>query len=219
MGILEDINRMQQEGKSDQDISLTLQESGYGMKEISESISQMKIKQAVNDTTSEMMRQNPGLEQSMMNQPIQEADNQQQPNDPQQYSQQDPQSGYGQYQQQPAVDPQQYSQNYNSYQQYGSSSDTISEIAEQVVAERLAGIKKQFESILDMRTTVNTKIETIDDRLKKIEKIIDRLQLSILQKVGDYMTNVEDIKKEMTETQKSFKYLLDNKKADYKQLE
>ena len=41
-----------------------------------------------------------------------------------------------------------------------------------------------------------------------MEKIIDRLQLSILQKVGDYLTNVEDIKKELAETQKSFKSML-----------
>ncbi|MEI6849741.1 MAG: hypothetical protein WCK29_01755 [archaeon] len=219
MGILEDINRMQQEGKSDQEMSSSLQESGYGGKEISEALSQMKIKQAVNEGSSDMMRQNPELEQSMMNQPPAQPQDQQQSNaQQQQYATQD----YGQYQQQYApqdMQQQPQQQNYDSYSQYGSSSDTISEIAEQVVAERLSGIKKQFESILDMRTTLNTKVETLNERLTKIEKIIDRLQLSILQKVGDYMTNVEDIKKEMAETQKSFKYLLDNKKTDYKQIE
>jgi hypothetical protein len=214
MGIIEDINRMQQEGKSDQDMSISLQESGYSIKEISDTLSQMRIKQAVNDTTNEMMRQNPGLEQSMMNQPAASQEIQ----EPPQESQQNPQPDYGQYQEQPQY-AQQDTQSYGQYQQYGSSSDTISEIAEQVVSERLSGIKKQFESILDMRTTLGTKIETIDERLKKIEKVIDRLQLSILQKVGDYMTNVEDIKKEMAETQRSFKYLLDNKQTEYKKIE
>jgi UDP-glucose 4-epimerase len=54
-------------------------------------------------------------------------------------------------------------------------------------------------------------IEYIDERLSRIEKIIDRLQLSILQRVGEYVTNVEDIKKELVETQKSFKSLSDKK--------
>ena len=85
------------------------------------------------------------------------------------------------------------------------SPDTITEISEQVVAEKLAPLRKDIEKILDLKTTMETKMEYLDERLKRIEKIIDRLQLSIMQKVGEYITNIDDIKKEITETQKSFK--------------
>ena len=52
---------------------------------------------------------------------------------------------------------------------------------------------------------MEAKLVHLDERLQRIEKIIDRLQLSIIQKVGEYMINVSDLKKELIETQKSFK--------------
>ena len=42
-------------------------------------------------------------------------------------------------------------QQYDQYQPYGSTADTITEIAEQVMAERLSILRKQFESIADMK--------------------------------------------------------------------
>jgi hypothetical protein len=99
---------------------------------------------------------------------------------------------------------------YDTQQQYdyapsSISSDTITEISEQVVSEKLANIRKQLEKTIDMKNTFSAQISHIDDRLQRMEKIIDRLQLSILQKVGEYTTSVSDLKKELSETQKSFK--------------
>ena len=53
--------------------------------------------------------------------------------------------------------------------------------------------------------------ELIEQRLRRIEAVIDKLQMSVLQKVGDYMNNVETIKNEITETQKTFKSILNKK--------
>tara|TARA_Y100000310_G_scaffold302882_1_gene340699 strand:+ start:2336 stop:2965 length:630 start_codon:yes stop_codon:yes gene_type:complete len=112
---------------------------------------------------------------------------------------------YDPYQQQ-AQPQQQYYEQYQPYQ--GSlSSDTITEIAEQVLSEKLASIKTQLEKNIDLKSTLQPKIESIDERLSRIESIIDQLQLSLLQKVGEYVTNVSDLKKELHETQKSFKAL------------
>jgi hypothetical protein len=113
----------------------------------------------------------------------------------------------------PAVSPPSYPE-YAPYQypQYAPqpaiSTDTLTEISEQVVTEKLAPLRKEIEKIIDLKTSLESKMEFLDERLKRMEKIIDRLQLSILQKVGDYMTNIEDIKKELIETQKSFKSLV-----------
>ncbi len=118
----------------------------------------------------------------------------------QQYSQQD----YSQY-------GEQYPQ-YQQYQPAGLSSDTITEIAEQVVAEKLSSIRKDLERVIDMKSSFEAKMEYLDERLRRIEKIIDRLEISILQKVGEYITNIDDIKKEMIETQKSIKSLAHHRK-------
>ncbi|MEK6824821.1 MAG: hypothetical protein AABY02_03115, partial [Nanoarchaeota archaeon] len=113
--------------------------------------------------------------------------------------------------------PHEYGQQYtDSYVQYsqqpqsqqGASPDLIAEIADQIMTEKLGDIRKHLEKIIDMKTTFDSKIEYVDERLKKIEKIIDALQLSILRKVGDYVTNVQDLKSELLETQKTFSKLL-----------
>lgn len=108
---------------------------------------------------------------------------------------------------------QQYDQNYDNYQSYdyasaGISPDVISEISEQIVSEKLMEIRKPLEKVIDFRNTIETKTEAIEERLKRIEKIIDTIQDSILRKMGDYSTNIEDIKQELIETQKSFTKLL-----------
>jgi len=111
------------------------------------------------------------------------------------------------YQQAYPQQEQQYPE-YSQYQQYQPQSinpDTITEISEQVVDEKLAGLRNQIEKSLDIKNSMESKINYLDERMKRIEKILDRLQLSVLQKVGEYISSVGDIKKEIIETQKSFK--------------
>ena len=116
-------------------------------------------------------------------------------------SQQDP------YQQEYLQDPyQQYQDPYQQYQYQPSiSADTMTEIAEQVIAEKLSSLTNKIEKVVDTKMTFETKMSSLSERIQRIEKIIDKLQLSILQKVGEYVTDVSDLKKELLETQKTFK--------------
>ncbi|MFH1425138.1 MAG: hypothetical protein ABIG28_00195 [archaeon] len=115
-------------------------------------------------------------------------------------------------------EPQSYEEGYNfggayngyeSYQPYqeSMSSDVITEISEQVVSEKLSGVQEKLEKAINFKNTAESKLSGLDERLKRIEQIIDRLQLSLLKKVGDYVTDVSDIKREMIETQRSLKKL------------
>ncbi len=219
MALLNDIKKMQSEGKTEQEIIATMRQQGVSPKDIIEALSQSKIKEAVTGAqetqapapspqdlqqealmpgTDVMPNPSPDMQASpTMSQPMES---------PQQMPEQ---SAYPQQPQQMQPAYQEYPQYQQQYApQAGSiSPDTITEISEQVVSEKLSTLKKDIEQIIDMKTTVESKIEYFDERLKRIEKIIDRLQLSIMQKVGDYMTNIDDIKKEIVETQKSFKAL------------
>jgi hypothetical protein len=96
---------------------------------------------------------------------------------------------------------------YQQYQPYqdAMSSDVITEISEQVVTEKLSVMQDKLEKALDFRTVAETKITSLNERLRRIEGILDRLQLSILQKVGDYVNDVRDIKQELVQTQESFR--------------
>lgn len=215
MTILSDIKQMQAEGKTDPEIITALRERGVSPREITEALTQSKVKTAVTAPEAGYYEQAPAPDEippqeetSVEMQPsIAPADQQYQPQMIQQTQPSYPQP------QEPAY-PQEYAPAQYQPQQPqmgGISPDTITEISEQVVAEKLSPLKDDIEKVIDMKTTVDSKIEYLDERLKRIEKIIDRLQLSIMQKVGDYMTNIDDIKKEIIETQKSFKALSETK--------
>jgi hypothetical protein len=103
-------------------------------------------------------------------------------------SQQAPQEGY-EYQYPPT---------------YIGDTDTIIEIAEQVFLEKNKPIQKKLDEINEFRALAQTKIDNISDRLKRIELIIDKLQASILEKIGSYGQGLETIKKEMGMMQESF---------------
>jgi uncharacterized protein HemX len=65
-------------------------------------------------------------------------------------------------------------------------------------------ITKQLADINEFKTLAQVKIENAVARLKRIETIIDKLQISILEKVGSYGQNLSSIKKEMSMMQDSF---------------
>ncbi len=115
------------------------------------------------------------------------------------------------YAQQPQENYQQYDQQTYQNQNYAPSTDTITEISEQIVSEKISQLKSEIEKVIDFKNSVESKIDFLDQRLKRIENTIDKLQLSILQKVGEYVNNVQDLRTEVVETQKSFRSLLDKK--------
>lgn len=154
-----------------------------------------------------------GMERSMMSQE-KAPQKEEAPQENQQYEdyQQYPQYQQQDYAQYPTQDYQSYPQ-YQDYQQYPqyqayqgtSGTDTITDLAEQIVSEKLSPVMNKFEKLSDVKTSLQSKMEALDSRLKRIEKIIDTLQISILKKIGEQMTSVSDLKKELHETQKTVK--------------
>ena len=211
MGIIEDIKKMQMEGRPDQEIIGALQAQGHQAAEITEALAQTKIKNAVSDngpsegiparvtgSDSGAEASTRGMQPSMMNATS--------PPAPQPAT---PEVVGGHYA--PETTPEQTYADYG-YQEYApqssASADTIAEIAEQVVAEKMQDLRQTLEKVIEFRSTVEAKTNYLDSRLQRIERIIDQLQQSILQRVGEHMTAVSDLKDELIETQKSFKSLL-----------
>ena len=216
MGISEEIEEMQREGRSESEIRSALVEDGVSAQRIEEMLSEMKIKAAVNDNGSVPNQQTaPQPSHSTQEMAANQESYDRGDFTPSMFNTQEEaqQAAYDQQYQDPnAQYAPQYQDPYQNQYSSGLSSDTISEISEQVFNEKIGSLRKEVEKISDLKTTVSAKIEYLDDRLKRIEKVIDRLQLSVLQKVGEYVTNVEDLKKEVVETQKSFKALHSAKK-------
>ncbi len=185
--------QMQQKGVSDNEIMAQLQSEGIAPSEISDAINQAKIKSAVSpleqgvpQQQSQAVPQSGGMQPSIMSgsdpvasqPPIQLAEQQPQlqPQQPQQPQQQE------YYTPQPQAYPEQ--DYYPQQENYGT--ETISEIAEQVVSEKLEDYKSRVGDMASFKNQIQNQVNNIDDRLKRIEGSIDKLQQAILGKIGEY---------------------------------
>jgi len=205
MGIIDEIEKMRQEGMSEQEIALSLQQRGVPFQQIENALSQSQIKEAVtSDPAVPLPSSYPqDLPQDVSQDTLQASIMQ----SPQESLPEAPAQGQEEFQEAPQETYEPSYQQYPQYSQAPLSSDTITEIAEQVVSEKLSNIRNKLEKTIELKTETETKLTSLNERLQRIEKIIDRLELSILQKVGEYAGNVSDLKKELIETQKSFKSL------------
>lgn len=224
MGILEQVNEMRSQGLSEAEMSARLQEQGFTPKSINDAFHQEKIKSAVSAEETHM--QDPALNQgSSFYKPMtqeqqypeqvpglpEDAQNQV-PVQPQTYQEPYPQDQYSQTQNQYPQNfyPQQYQDEYyqDSYQQQypatPGNTDTMIEIAEQIFSEKIKKIEKQVEQIGEFAALAQTKISNNHERIKRMESIIDKLQIAILEKIGDYGKNINSIKKEMEMIEDSF---------------
>jgi len=213
MATLDKVMEMQNQGKSDNEITTQLQNEGVSPTEINDSINQAKVKNAVSPpapiSTPEGMQasENPSQLPPLPPQPKFEELPPEQPRAPQQQmpemQQSQPQmqapqpqmqAPQPQMQQSQSFPPQQAPQPQDAYYQEtpqaysGEDSyapqgsldiETISQIAEQISTETL-------EDISSFKNRTESRIDDIDDRLKRIENSIDRLQQAVIEKIGEF---------------------------------
>jgi len=102
--------------------------------------------------------------------------------------------------------PQQYYEEYAPQQT--SDIETINDIAEQIVEEKNAELKKQISSFTEFKDSLSLEVEKINERINRIENILNELQMAILKKIGEYGEGIQNIEKEMHATQNSFSKIL-----------
>jgi|TARA_Y100000310_G_C20687271_1_gene819894 hypothetical protein len=211
MSISEQIAQMKNEKVPEEEIIKKLQDQGVSPKSINDTLNQMKIKDAVSkeDTTDYSdYEMSPSPTHPLKKAQTQEiADEGEYSPNPQENDQSQknyipPPQGYGA---QEEYIPQDYSQ-YQDEASYSPRVDTstIIEISEQVFSEKMQKMQAQIEGFSEFKTLSESKIENFSERLKRIELIIDKLQTSILEKVGSYGSGLESVKKEMSMMQDSF---------------
>ncbi len=212
MALIERIQSMKQEGVSEPQIINQLREEGISSLEINEALSQSKIKEEIAGEPN-----NEELQQSIMP----EASNEQQmvgPSDsanqnyntqaPQAYApEQYPVQDYSQQQYSPeqyAYAQQQYPQEQQAYYQQAIDLETVRDIARQETDEALKKIKEQISSFEKIKTELSYEIQSMDNRLTKVESIINELQSAILKRMGEYGSAISGISQEVRATQNSF---------------
>lgn len=186
MGVLDTIMQMKGQGLPDDEIISRLREQGVSPREINDALNQSEIKRAVSSMPESMDVPSPEAAEVYTPQS-------------RELSQSEVYA--------PAPAQEYYSQggNYQEYAQAGGiSTETIIEIVEQVFAEKTKKMQKTIDELAEFKSISQVKIENTLERVKRIEAIIDKLQMAILEKIGSYGENINGIRKEMSMMQDSF---------------
>ena len=221
MATLDTIMQMQQSGMSEAEITNTLQTQGVPPKEINDALNQAQVKSAVTQSESNQkpMAQVPSPYGEQQQMPTGQPQQQMPTGQPQQQTT----AGQPQDQMQPAANdpyqnyyqdtPQAYTGD-EYYQQPTYDTETITEIAEQVISEKFKEFNNKTGDIATFRSVTQDKIDDMNTRLKRIETTIDKLQQAIIQKIGEFGDNTASIKKDLSglhdTTSKLMNPLIDN---------
>ncbi|MEM3091233.1 MAG: hypothetical protein QXX55_02020 [Candidatus Pacearchaeota archaeon] len=227
MSVLDEVIALKNKGVSEVEIINSLRERGFSPNSISEALDQARIKSAVSSEESNVDEEmEPSIMRPEKSEPLptegEIADVDLVPPEPiSKYTVKTPTTLplHKELEEEEEVYiPQQEEayipQSYPTYQQYPISeyeniqntldADTMIEIAEQVFLEKIRPIQKQVEDFNEFKTILQSKVENISERLKRIESSIDKLQVEILEKVGSYGRGLNSIQKEMSMMQDSF---------------
>ena len=245
MKVNEAITEMRKRGYEDNEISKILQEQGISPREINDALSQSKIKQAVSEgegneeqtTAVSESEDNEGMMPSLSDsEEISQEETQEEApeampdnNQPQAVPQAPINEQYPSYPQEnygnPVPTPYAGDYGYNDMNQgyeegYSGAinTDTISEIVEQNISEKITKVMNVLTALSESKVLLSTKQDKMEERLSRIESIIDELQMTLIRKAGQQEENIEDIKTEMEDMREGFQKvvnpLVDNLKKE-----
>lgn len=219
MTTLERVIELKKKGIPESEIIAQLKNEEISPMEISDTMNQLKIKEAV---SGEGETSTNGMVPSIMGNGGQETapsqqeevytpssapaqDNQQ---DYGNYSAQEPQNyggySYGNGEDQEEYYDDDYSQDNYDGENYGMNSETMIEVAEQVFSEKMKKFESELKNLKEFKTIASPSLKDIDERLRRIEKQFDKMQIAILERVGEIGRNIDSVKKEVEMVEDSF---------------
>ncbi len=106
-------------------------------------------------------------------------------------------------------------------QQYtsGVSSDTVAELVDQAVSEKMSALNKSISSLASLKSSFEGQLKEMDTRIKKLEENMETLQRAVIGKIGDYGKDIKNIHSEMSAMQEGFSKMLNPLTDNIRKLE
>ena len=237
MAALDKVMQLQSQGMQEADIVKKLRDEGVSPQEINDAINQAKVKTAVSQPEiyaqnqiqqpatplqAQIPQQNQPSQQSQMpppqtqevQAPIQEMQQSimQAPPAQEQAPIQPPQEQYYPQATQPYPEETYYPQ------ESALSTDTITEVAEQVVSEKFADFRKKTGDLVAFKNQIQDQDSDIDERLRKIENAIEKLQQAIIGKIGEFGESTAAVHKDLENIHNTMSKLMNPLIDNYKEL-
>jgi len=221
MTTLEKVLQLKKEGIPDAEIVKKLKNEGTPPMEISDAMNQSKIKEAV---SGEKENSTKGMTPSIMGNESEEENNSSNkedlytpspaPQENEDYSNYSSQENYSSNENYSSDEnypsDEYYSQDYSpgsSQGGYSMSPETMIEVAEQVFSEKMKSFENSVRNLKEFKAISSPQIKDLDERLRRIEKQFDKMQIAILERVGEFGRKVDSVKKEIEMVEDSFEKL------------
>lgn len=195
-----EVLNMLQQGLSDMDIIKRLTDAGYSPVQITDALNQAKIKKEIIGVE--------GLQPSILTKETSQIPT------PSAYETPIPKPSIVPA---PVITPTTPSTEYPAYPyQYPVApeiapkieTEAIEEIAEEIVNEKWSEIKGKISDVIEWKIYAEKRISSIDERIKRIESSMDRLQAALLSKVQEYQRDIKNLSAEMAGLEGAFGKIL-----------
>ncbi len=218
---IDEVLRMMQGKIGDADIIRKLTDEGYSPVQISDALNQAKIKSEIapEGLTPSIMTRQPSPPQMQISRPPVTVPR---PTAVPPQVQPQPQRPQQSVEEQAFPNPYAYP-SYPTYQQpetqqQKADTEAIEEIAEEIVNEKWLEVKNKISDVVDWKTYAERRIDSLDERLKRIELSLDRLQAALLSKVQEYGRDVKNLGSEMGSLENAFGKILNPLVENVKEL-
>lgn len=210
--------KMQKEGKSDAEIVATLTERGLKPAQISEALNQARIKQAVEARAAEKAKaterakvretEQRGLAPSILTTKEGEVET---PSAP--IEEVGPE----------VVTPREAEYPYEEYVEAvpaeATDTEIIEEIAEEIISEKWEEAKAKISSLVEWKDYAESRLKNIDERMRRIESALDKMQAALLTETRKYGQTIKDLGTEMQSLEGAFSKILSPLATNIKELQ
>lgn len=208
--------KMQEEGKSDAEIIAVLTEEGLKPTQISEALNQARIKQAVEAKAKEKKArakeaEEGGLAPSILTARREELTEAEEVPMPSKEAKKvakgmPPEEAY----------PYEYAEGEAAP---AIDTEAIEEIAEEIVNEKWEEAKAKISSVIEWKEYTESRLKSMDEKMQRIESVLDRLQAALLGEVKKYGQSVKDLGTEMQSLEGAFSKILSPLVTNIKELQ
>ena len=189
---VDELINLSKQGYTDADIIRYLREEGYSPNEINDAMNQAKIKMELAETAGmETYAPEPAEASEEMTPSIM---SQSQPQGEVYYA--PPQAT-----QAPTEGTEGYPYNYPSYP---ASTESMEELAEEIIKEKWDEFKKKTGDIAEFKRYIESRLKSLDDRLKRLERAFDKLQTATMERVQEYGRGIKSLGTEIQALEGAF---------------
>ncbi len=197
-----DILKLSKQGYTDADIIRYLREEGYTPTEINDAMNQAKIKMELAETA--------GMESEVYApSPYESAETAEEEMTPSIMSQQEQpeEAYYAPAQAAPAAVSAPESEGYpyaypSTYEP--ASTESMEELAEEIIREKWEEFTKKAGDIIEFKRYIESRIKSLDERIKRLERSFDKLQSATLGKMQEYGRDVKSLGTEIQALEGAF---------------